>query len=295
MERSTVELIVFVVYLLCMLGIGVFFFVKSKTGGEKEYFLGGREMGPFVTALSAGTADMSAWVLMGLPASIYALGMGQIWIPVGLAIGYAISWIFEAPRLRKFSIVADDSITIPQYLTNRFKSSSKSLQVVCAIIFLVAYTVYAASSIKACGTLFNTVAGIDANVAMYVAALITIGYVFMGGFKASCWTDFFQGLLMLGAMMLACPVHDGLRGRGRGISGRVFHHSHIMARHPERPGVGPGLLRHAAYHRALHEPAFAKGNEEVRYHRHRLDRAHRHLRRVHWHRRALVLGLRPLH
>ena len=203
MERSTVELIVFVVYLLCMLGIGVFFFVKSKTGGEKEYFLGGREMGPFVTALSAGTADMSAWVLMGLPASIYALGMGQIWIPVGLAIGYAISWIFEAPRLRKFSIVADDSITIPQYLTNRFKSSSKSLQVVCAIIFLVAYTVYAASSIKACGTLFNTVAGIDANVAMYVAALITIGYVFMGGFKASCWTDFFQGLLMLGAMMLA--------------------------------------------------------------------------------------------
>ena len=148
MERSTVELIVFVVYLLCMLGIGVFFFVKSKTGGEKEYFLGGREMGPFVTALSAGTADMSAWVLMGLPASIYALGMGQIWIPVGLAIGYAISWIFEAPRLRKFSIVADDSITIPQYLTNRFKSSSKSLQVVCAIIFLVAYTVYAASSIK---------------------------------------------------------------------------------------------------------------------------------------------------
>lgn len=203
MERSTVELIVFVVYLLCMLGIGVFFFVKSKTGGEKEYFLGGREMGPFVTALSAGTADMSAWVLMGLPASIYALGMGQNWIPVGLAIGYAISWIFEAPRLRKFSIVANDSITIPQYLTNRFRSSSKSLQVVCAIIFLVAYTVYAASSIKACGTLFNTVAGIDANVAMYVAALITIGYVFMGGFKASCWTDFFQGLLMLGAMMLA--------------------------------------------------------------------------------------------
>ena len=203
MEQSTVELIVFIVYLACMLGIGVFFFFKTRQGGDKEYFLGGRKMGPFVTALSAGTADMSAWVLMGLPASIYGLGMGQIWIPIGLALGYAISWLFEAPRLRKFSIVADDSITIPQYLTNRFKSTSKSLQVVCAIIFLVAYTVYAASSIKACGTLFNTVAGIDTNVAMYIAALITIGYVFMGGFKASCWTDFFQGLLMLGAMMLA--------------------------------------------------------------------------------------------
>ncbi len=204
MERSTVELIVFIVYLACMLGIGVFFFVKGKRlGGDKEYFLGGREMGPFVTALSAGTADMSAWVLMGLPTSIYALGMGQIWISVGLALGYAISWIIEAPRLRKFSIVANDSITIPQYLTNRFLSSSKVLQVICAIIFLVAYTIYAASSIKACGTLFNTVAGVDTNIAMYVAALITIGYVFLGGFKAACWTDFFQGLLMLAAMMLA--------------------------------------------------------------------------------------------
>ena len=122
MDRSTIELIVFIVYLACMLGIGVFFFVKSHSGGDKEYFLGGRKMGPFVTALSAGTADMSAWVLMGLPTSIYALGLGQIWIPIGLAIGYALSWIFEAPRLRKFSIVANDSITIPQYLTNRFLS-----------------------------------------------------------------------------------------------------------------------------------------------------------------------------
>ena len=203
MDRSTVELIVFIIYLICMLGIGVYFFFKSRGGGDKDYFLGGRKMGPFVTALSAGTADMSAWVLMGLPASIYALGMGQIWIPIGLALGYACSWIFEAPRLRKFSIVADDSITIPQFLTNRFLSKSKALQVVCAVIFLVAYTIYASSSIKACGTLFNTVAGIDTNIAMYVAALITIGYVFLGGFKASCWTDFFQGLLMLGAMMLA--------------------------------------------------------------------------------------------
>ena len=205
MDQSTTELLVFVVYLACMLGIGVFFFFKTKQGGDKEYFLGGRKMGPFVTALSAGTADMSAWVLMGLPTSIYALGMGQIWIPVGLALGYSISWLLEAPRLRKFSIVANDSITIPQYLTNRFMSSSKALQVVCAIIFLVAYTVYASSSIKACGTLFNTVAGIDTTVAMYVAAAITIGYVFLGGFKAAAWTDFFQGLLMLAAMM-AAPI-----------------------------------------------------------------------------------------
>ena len=186
-----------------MIGIGVYFFLRTRTGGEKEYFLGGRKMGPWVSALSAGASDMSAWVLMGLPASVYALGLGQVWIAVGLAIGYALSWIFEAPRLRAFSIAADDSITIPQYLTNRFKSKSHSLQVVCAVIFLVAYTIYAASSIKAAGTLFNTVLGVDANVAMYIAAAIIVGYTFLGGFSAVCWTDFFQGMLMLGALLLA--------------------------------------------------------------------------------------------
>ena len=197
------ELIVFIVYLVFMVGIGVYFFLKSKDGGEKGYFLGGREMGPWVSALSAGASDMSAWVLMGLPASIYAAGLGQAWIAIGLAIGYTVSWLVEAPRLRKYSIAANDSITIPQYLTNRFLSSSKALQVICAVIFLVAYTIYAASSIKACGTLFNTVLGINATVAMYVAAVIIICYTFLGGFSAVCWTDFFQGLLMLGALLIA--------------------------------------------------------------------------------------------
>ena len=197
------ELIVFVVYLLFMVGIGVYFFLKSKDGGEKGYFLGGRDMGPWVSALSAGASDMSAWVLMGLPASIYAAGVGQTWIAIGLAIGYTVSWLVEAPRLRKYSIAAKDSITIPQYLTNRFLSESKALQVICAVIFLVAYTIYAASSIKACGTLFNTVIGIDATVAMYIAAVIIICYTFLGGFSAVCWTDFFQGMLMLGALLIA--------------------------------------------------------------------------------------------
>ena len=200
---NTTELVVFIIYLVSMIGIGLFFFLRSRGGGEKEYFLGGRKMGPWVSALSAGASDMSAWVLMGLPASVYALGLGQVWIAIGLAIGYALSWIFEAPRLRAFSIAADDSITIPQYLTNRFKSKSHALQVTCAIIFLIAYTIYAASSIKAAGTLFNTVLGVDSHVAMYIAAAIIVGYTFLGGFNAVCWTDFFQGMLMLGALLLA--------------------------------------------------------------------------------------------
>jgi len=212
-----VELIVFCVYLLFMLGIGVFFFVRSKGGGEKTYFLGGRSMGPWVSALSAGASDMSAWVLMGLPASIYAAGIGQAWIAIGLALGYALSWIFEAPRLRKYSIVAKDSITIPQFLTNRFLSKSRLLQVICAAIFLIAYTIYAASSIKACGTLFNTVLGLDAKIAMYIAAVIIIGYTFLGGFSAVCWTDFFQGLLMLAALLIAPIFALSLMKAGEGV------------------------------------------------------------------------------
>ena len=197
------ELIVFIAYFLFMLGIGLFFFFRSKDSGEKDFFLGGRKMGAWVSALSAGASDLSAWVLMGLPASIYAAGIGQTWIAIGLALGYALSWIFEAPRLRRFSIAAKDSITIPQYLTNRFLSASKVLQLLCAVIFLVAYTIYAASSIKACGTLFNTVMNINPNTAMYIAACIIIAYTFLGGFSAVCWTDFFQGLLMLGALLIA--------------------------------------------------------------------------------------------
>lgn len=192
----------FILYLVFMLGIGIWFFVRSKNAGEKDYFLGGREMGAWVSGLSAGASDMSAWVLMGMPASIYAYGMGKAWIPVGLFIGYSLSWIFIAPRLRSFSIVCGDSITIPQYLTNRFKASSRALQIISAVIFLVAYTVYSASSIKACGTLFETVLGIPAQIAMYAAAVIIVGYTFLGGFNAVCWTDFFQGMLMLAALML---------------------------------------------------------------------------------------------
>ena len=210
------EVIVFIIYLIFLICIGVYFFMKSKTGGEKTYFLGGRQMGPWVSALSAGASDMSAWVLMGLPASIYAAGIGKAWIAIGLAIGYAVSWIVEAPRLRRFSIIADDSITIPQYLTNRFKSSSKVLQIICAVIFIFAYTIYAASSMKACGTLFNTVLGINASTAMYIAAAIIVAYTFLGGFSAVCWTDFFQGLLMLAALLIAPIFALGLVNAGKG-------------------------------------------------------------------------------
>ena len=131
------ELFAFILYFVVVLGIGAVFFLRSKSEGEKDYFLGGRTMGPFVTAMSAQASDMSGWLLMGFPGSILAFGMGQAWIGIGLAIGTALNWIFVASRLRRFSKAAGDSITIPQYLSNRFCTKSPVLQVIRAVIFIV--------------------------------------------------------------------------------------------------------------------------------------------------------------
>ena len=204
MNKNFLEMGAFCLYLLLVLSIGIFFFIKGKNQkGDKAYFLGGREMNGFVAALSAGASDMSAWVLMGLPGSIYLWGMGQVWISVGLLIGTLCAWIFIAPKLRRYSIKADDSITIPQFLTNRFKSKSPVLQAVCAFIFMIAYCIYSASSIYACGSLFNKMFGWNSLYAMIGATIVILLYTFLGGFNAVCWTDFFQGMLMLLALMTA--------------------------------------------------------------------------------------------
>lgn len=200
---SSGEWIAILLYFALVIGVGVYFFIRDRhVEGEKEYFLGGRSMGGWVAALSAGASDMSAWVLMGLPGSIYLYGIGKVWIAVGLVIGTICAWVFVAPRLRRYSIRANDSITIPQFLTNRFQSKNKGLQIISAIVFVVVYCVYSASSISACGTLFNTVTGMSAKTAMIIATAIILVYVFLGGFNAVCWTDFFQGMLMLAALML---------------------------------------------------------------------------------------------
>ncbi len=203
MKVQAGDVVAFVLYFCLVIGVGIFFFIKGKADtGEKGFFLGGRKMNGFVSALSAGASDMSAWVLMGLPGAIYAAGLGQVWISIGLAIGTVLAWIIVAPRLRRFSILANDSITIPQYLTNRFKSNSKVLQVVSAVIFMLVYCVYGASSISACGALFKTLFGMDERIAMTISTVIIIAYLFLGGFNAVCWTDFFQGMIMLIALML---------------------------------------------------------------------------------------------
>ena len=200
------EIIAFILYFIIVLVIGIYFFIKERGGGEKEYFLGGRSMGPWVTAMSAQASDMSAWLLMGLPGSILAFGFGQMWIGIGLALGTAANWIFVAKRLRKFSKETNDAITLPQYLSGRFASQSPVLQILCAVIFFVCFTIYVASGFVAGTSVFTTMfPSLSESTAMAVFAVIIIAYTFLGGFKAVCWTDFFQGLLILVAL-LAVPV-----------------------------------------------------------------------------------------
>ena len=132
------ELAALLCYFALVLYIGIYFFFKSRKGAnEKEYFLGGRQMNGWVTALSAGASDMSAWVLMGLPGSIYLLGVGQLWIAVGLLLGTVAAWIWVAPALRRYSMVANDAITIPQFLTQRFCTQRKGIMVISAVVFVI--------------------------------------------------------------------------------------------------------------------------------------------------------------
>ncbi len=201
------EVVAFIMYFGLLVGIGFFFFLKDRnSNGEKEFFIGGRAMGPWVTAMSAQASDMSAWLLMGLPGSIMAFGFGQMWIGIGLALGTAANWIFVAKRLRRFSKAAGDAITVPQYLSNRFLTESHSLQIICAIIFFACFTVYVASGFVAGASVFTTVfPSLSNQTAMIVFALAMLACTFFGGFKAVCWTDFFQAILMLAAV-LAVPI-----------------------------------------------------------------------------------------
>lgn len=197
------EITTFIAYFVILLGVALVFYFNGTNKNSEDFFLGGRSMGPWVTALSAQASDMSAWLLMGLPGSILAFGFGQMWIGIGLAIGTAANWILCAKRLRTFSKAANDSITLPQYLTNRFAVDSRALQLVCALIFLFAYTIYVASALVAGTSVFTTLfPDISPKIAMFAFLLIIVAYTFFGGFAAVCWTDFFQGLLMMAALML---------------------------------------------------------------------------------------------
>ena len=194
-------IVAFVAYFIVIIGVGMYFYNRSAR--MNEYFLADRGLNPYVVALSAQASDMSGWLLMGLPGSILLAGVGEVWTGIGLAIGTYLAWLIIAKRLRVYSEKANNSITISEYFANRFKDQAGILRVLCGIIILVFFTVYVASAFVAGG---NTLLAIfpegEYRTLMLVGAAIVIVYTFLGGFKAVCWTDFFQGMLMLIAVII---------------------------------------------------------------------------------------------
>ncbi|MCT4507267.1 MAG: sodium/proline symporter PutP [Tepidibacter sp.] len=193
-------LISFGVYLVGMLVIGLIFY--KRTENLSDYVLGGRGLNSWVTALSSQASDMSGWLLMGLPGYAYLSGIESIWIAVGLAIGTYINWRFIAKRLRQYTEVAGDAITLSVYFENRFRDKSKILRTVSAIFILIFFILYTSSGLVAGGKLFNTVFGMSYISALTVGTVVVISYTFLGGFMAVSWTDFFQGMLMFFAILV---------------------------------------------------------------------------------------------
>lgn len=201
MNGTTVAiLIAFVCYLLMMIVVGIIYMKKTKS--TADYFLGGRGLNSWVAALSAQASDMSGWLLMGLPGSVYALGTGQAWIAIGLFIGTVLNWLLISKRLRRYTIVANNSLTLPEFFENRFHDKKKILLGISSIVIVVFFLVYTASALASGGKLFNTVFGVDYHIALLVGAVVILVYTFLGGFLAVCTTDFIQGTLMLIALMI---------------------------------------------------------------------------------------------
>lgn len=193
-------LLAFVVYLVAMLGIGLIGF--KQTSKHADYILGGRRLGPAVAALSAGASDMSGWLLLGLPGAFYASGMNQSWIVIGLMIGIFLNWQFIAKRLRIYTAVSGDALTLPDFLDNRFRDRSRLLRIISAIVILVFFTLYTSAGLVAGGILFEESFGLSYTAALWIGAVIIVGYTFLGGFLAVCWTDFVQGIVMFLAILV---------------------------------------------------------------------------------------------
>ncbi|MBD7907430.1 sodium/proline symporter PutP [Sporosarcina gallistercoris] len=203
MSADSYKLISIVLYMAAMVFIGWYAF--RRTSNLTDYMLGGRSLGPAVTALSAGAADMSGWLLLGLPGAIYDKGLPEIWIAIGLTTGAYLNWYFVAPRLRVYTQVTNDSITIPSFLENRLKDKSRLLRIASGLIILVFFTFYVSSGMVAGGKFFLSSFGLDYHVGLIIVSVVVVGYTLFGGFLAVSYTDFVQGLIMFLALILV-PV-----------------------------------------------------------------------------------------
>lgn len=201
MDRPTI--LSFALYLLAMIAIGVVAWRKTHT--LSDFVLGGRQLGGVVTALSAGASGMSGWLLLALPGAFYVLGLNQIWMVIGLSVGAYLNWSIVAPRLRRFTERANNSLTVSNYFEARFDDRSGILRLTSAVVILVFFTIYTASGLVSGAVLFGAAFDLSYHTALWIGALMIISYTFLGGFLAVSWTDVVQGILMLVAL-IAVPV-----------------------------------------------------------------------------------------
>ncbi|HHV10378.1 MAG TPA: sodium/proline symporter PutP [Clostridiales bacterium] len=195
-------LVVMCLYMAFVIGIGLYFAKRANQNSE-NYFLGGRSLGPWVAAMSAEASDMSGWLLMGLPGVAYFTGLSDaFWTAIGLLLGTYINWRIVAQRLHSYSIIAGDSITIPEFFSNRFKEKNKIIMTIAALFIFVFFTIYASSCFVTVGKLFNTLFGIPYHIMMIAGALFVIIYTFLGGFLAESASDFMQAIVMIIALIV---------------------------------------------------------------------------------------------
>ena len=201
MPAMVQQILAFVLYLGMMIFIGVKFMRKNNS--SEDFFLGGRKMGPWTTALSAEASDMSGWLLMGLPGLAYLGGIKEcFWTAVGLAVGTYLSWLIVAKRLRKCTITFGNAITIPEFLNNRFNDKKRILGTVVVLFNIMFFTIYVASGLVACAKLFNSVFGLEYHIGLVIGLVVILAYTVTGGYFAVCTTDFVQGTLMFIALII---------------------------------------------------------------------------------------------
>lgn len=207
MNGSTIQiLIAMIIYMAVVIGIGVIYAKRANKNSE-EYFLGGRSLGPWVTAMSAEASDMSGWLLMGLPGVAYWCGLADaFWTALGLAIGTYLNWLIVSKRLRRYSVRANNSITLPEFFSNRFRENKKVIMTIAAAFILIFFTVYASSCFVTCGKLFSTLFGASYQTMMIVGAIFVLVYTLLGGFLAESVSDFMQAIVMIVALTVIVTI-----------------------------------------------------------------------------------------
>lgn len=213
MSGDTIKILCAMVgYMLIVIGIGLFFAKRAQANSE-NYFLGGRSLGPWVAAMSAEASDMSGWLLMGLPGVAYWCGVADAaWTAIGLGVGTYINWLIVARRLRRYSAVSGDAITVPDFLSNRYHEKKKMILGISAVFILVFFTVYAASCFVTCGKLFSTLFGASYHSMMIAGAIFVVLYTFLGGFLAESTSDFMQAIVMVVALLVVLTLGTASAG-----------------------------------------------------------------------------------